>query len=300
MSTGTETRDLRADGIDVRPPLDALSLLLDGQIAAVQSVRHALPQINALAEAAAQTIEQGGRLFYAAAGSSGLMGLADALEIPGTFGIPMSRIVVLFAGGIDALMDMVGGVEDDVEQVRLDLFAHKITSLDLLIALSASGTTPYALSAVRTAKAAGARTAGIANNAGSALLVEADLPMLLPTPPEVLAGSTRMGAGSAQKVALNMMSTLMAMKLGHVHDGHMVNVRADNAKLVRRSQAIVADIADCSMEDAAHYLDLAGGAVKSAVLLARGARDRLQAEELLERAGHRLRPALSELNGASG
>ncbi len=300
MTQRTETRDQRAVGIDIRQPIDALEMLLDGQIEAVKSVRSSLPHIEKLAEAAAETIEQGGRLFYAAAGSSGLMALADALEIPGTFGIPMTRIVILFAGGIDALKDMVGGVEDDVDQAKLDVLAHKITSQDLLIALSASGTTPYALSALRTAKEAGARTAGIANNAGSALLNEADLPVLLATPPEVLAGSTRMGAGSAQKVALNMMSTLMAMKLGHVHDGYMVNVRADNAKLVRRSQTIVADIANCSMEDAGRYLDLAGGAVKSAVLLARGARDRLQAENLLERTGQRLRPALSELNGANG
>ncbi len=299
MAVSTETRDARAEGIDNRQPVEALGVLLDGQVAAVQSVREALPQIAALAQAAAHTIENGGRLFYAAAGSSGLMAMADALEIPGTFGISMERIVILFAGGIDALKDMVGGVEDDVEQARLDVLEHNISNRDLLIALSASGTTPYALSAVETAKRAGAKTAGIANNAGSAMLLAADFPVLLPTPPEILAGSTRMGAGSAQKIALNMMSTLMAMKLGHVHDGYMVNVRADNIKLKRRSQSIVATIADCGQEEAAIFLDLAGGAVKSAILLACGARDRLQAERILEGTGHRLRPALSELKSAN-
>jgi N-acetylmuramic acid 6-phosphate etherase len=298
MALSTETRDARADGLDMRQPVEALGVLLEGQFAAVQSVREALPEIAALAQAAADTIENGGRLFYAAAGSSGLMAMADALEMPGTFGISMEQIVILFAGGNDALKDMVGGVEDDVDQARLDVLAHDINDRDLLIALSASGTTPYALSAMKTARDAGAKTAGIANNAGSAMLMAADFPVLLPTPPEILAGSTRMGAGSAQKIALNMMSTLMAMKLGHVHDGYMVNVRADNIKLKRRAHSIVAGIAGCSMEDAANCLDLAEGGVKSAILLACGARDRLHAEQILEGTGHRLRPALSEIKSA--
>jgi N-acetylmuramic acid 6-phosphate etherase len=295
MATGTESRDTRAAGIDESDPVQALGLLLDGQVAAAQSVRAALPAIARLADAAAETIRNGGRLFYAAAGSSGLMALADALEIPGTFGVPKERIVILFAGGVAALSDMAGGVEDDVDQARKDVFAHDISGRDLLIALSASGTTPYALAAAEAARRSGAMTSGIANNPGTPLLLKSDIPVLIETPPEILAGSTRMGAGTAQKIALNMMSTLMAMKLGHVHDGLMVNVRADNIKLKRRSQDIVAMIAGCDAQDAATYLDLAGGAVKSAILLASGARDRLQAETLLERTGQMLRPALSEI-----
>lgn len=298
MGVQTESRNPNAVGIDSLAPADALGLLLSGQVAAAKSVAEALPSIAALAEAGAQTIRSGGRLFYAAAGSSGLMALADALEIPGTFGIPQSRVVVLFAGGVAALEDMVGGVEDDRDQAQADVLAKSITGKDLLIAVSASGTTPYALTTLETAKAHGAKTAGIANNAGSPLLAMADFPVLLPTPPEVLAGSTRMGAGTAQKIALNMMSTLMAMQLGHVHDGLMVNLRADNAKLKRRSQAIVAAVSGCSEAQAAIHLDLARGAVKSAILLACGARDRLQAESLLERSGHMLRPALSEIDRA--
>ena len=295
MASSTESRDLRAEGIDERDPMEALGLLLDGQVAAARAVRTSLPAIASLADAAAAVIRNGGRLFYAAAGSSGLMALADALEIPGTFGISHDRVIILFAGGVAALSDMVGGVEDDRAQARFDVISHNITDGDLLIALSASGTTPYALAAADAARTAGAKTAGIANNAGTPLLLTTDFPVLLPTPPEILAGSTRMGAGTAQKIALNMMSTLMAIKLGHVHDGLMVNLRADNAKLKRRSQDIVATISGCTMAEAADYLDLAGGAVKSAILLARGARDRLQAETLLERTGQMLRPALSEI-----
>ena len=295
MMASTESRDARAERIDERDPMEALGLLLDGQIAAAQSVRLALPAIVRLAEAAAETIRNGGRLFYAAAGSSGLMALADALEIPGTFGISQDRVIILFAGGVAALSDMIGGVEDDTAQARFDVISNNITQGDMLIALSASGTTPYALSAVDAARTAGATTAGIANNADTPLLLTTDHPVLLPTPPEILAGSTRMGAGTAQKIALNMMSTLMAIKLGHVQDGLMVNLRADNAKLKRRSQDIVAAVSGCTMDEAADYLDLAGGAVKSAILLASGARDRLQAETLLESTGQMLRPALSEI-----
>lgn len=295
MAARTESQDPRAAGIDERDPSDALGLLLDGQIAAAQSVRFSLSAIAHLADAAAQTIRHGGRIFYAAAGSSGLMALADALEIPGTFGIAQDRVVILFAGGAAALADMTGGVEDDTGQARIDVLSRDISSSDLLIAVSASGTTPYALGAVNAARSVGAKTGGLANNIDAPLLQACDFPVLLPTPPEILAGSTRMGAGTAQKIALNMMSTLMAMKLGHVHDGLMVNLRADNAKLKRRSQSIVAAVAGCSEDEAAIHLDLAGGAVKSAILLARGARDKLQAETLLERTGQRLRPALSEI-----
>lgn len=295
MAARTESQDPRAAGIDERDPSDALGLLLDGQIAAAQSVRFSLSAIAHLADAAAQTIRHGGRIFYAAAGSSGLMALADALEIPGTFGIAQDRVVILFAGGAAALADMTGGVEDDTGQARIDVLSRDISSSDLLIAVSASGTTPYALGAVNAARSVGAKTGGLANNTDAPLLQACDFPVLLPTPPEILAGSTRMGAGTAQKIALNMMSTLMAMKLGHVHDGLMVNLRADNAKLKRRSQSIVAAVAGCSEDEAAIHLDLAGGAVKSAILLARGARDKLQAETLLERTGQRLRPALSEI-----
>lgn len=298
-ATTTESSNNRSAGIDQREPLDVLGLLLDGQIAAATSVREALPAIVAMAQAMAHTIKKGGRIFYAAAGSSGLMAMADALEIPGTFGIPMSRIVVLFAGGVDALHDMVGGVEDDIANARADVLAQHISPKDFLITLSASGTTPYALAILEVAKSVGVKSAGIANNAGSPLLNGSDIKVCLQTPPEVLAGSTRMGAGTAQKIALNMASTLMAIELGHVHDGYMVNVRADNIKLIRRAKTIVASISGCSEDEAGRVLKLARGDVKRAVLLSRGVKTLPQAEMLLERSEQKLRPALSEINRAT-
>src|SRR5690606_26975442 len=148
------------------------------------------------------------------------------------------------------------------------------------------------------AKRRGAATIAIANNRGAPLLEKADAAILLETPPEVIAGSTRMGAGTAQKIALNMLSTLAAVHLGHVHNGYMVNLRADNAKLRARAAHIVMAISGCDQDRARSALDASGGEVKPAILLAAGAHDMNAAEELLDGSGRRLRPALSKLEGS--
>ena len=170
------------------------------------------------------------------------MALADALELLGTFGIPPDRTPVLLAGGAAALIEMTGAVEDIATDATRDVADAGLGAGDVVICVSASGTTPYTLAAAEAARAAGATVVGIANVAGSALLQAADLPVLLDTGPELVAGSTRMGAATAQKIALNMLSTLTGLRLGHVHDGYMVNVVADNAKLRRRAARIVAAV----------------------------------------------------------
>jgi N-acetylmuramic acid 6-phosphate etherase len=228
------------------------------------------------------------------------MALADALELPGTFGIPRERIVILFAGGAASLEDLAGGPEDDEALARADIASAKVGPDDCVIAVSASGSTPYALAALGAARASGARTIAIANNAEAPLFALSDVPVHLPTPPEVIAGSTRMGAGTAQKVALNLFSTLLAVRLGHVHDGYMVGVRPDNAKLKARAARIVAAIGGCAEGDARAFLEKAEGSVKTAVLMAAGAADADAAGRILERAGRRLRPALSMIEGSHG
>jgi N-acetylmuramic acid 6-phosphate etherase len=174
-----------------------------------------------------------------------------------------------------------------------DVAVAGLGSGDCVIGVSASGSTPYAVAALSEARRRGARTIAIANNESAALFDGADVAVLIATPPEPVAGSTRMGAGTAQKVALNMLSTLMAIALGHVHDGHMVNLKADNRKLKDRAARIVAAIAGTPEAEAADWLDRAGGSVKTAVLMASGAGDAAAANRILESAGHRLRPALS-------
>ncbi|TWH00121.1 N-acetylmuramic acid 6-phosphate etherase [Mesorhizobium sp. J18] len=293
----TESMHAEATGLDARPPNDILKILLQAQIEAAMAVRHALPAIVQAAELAAASLSSGGRLIYAGAGSSGLMAMADALELPGTFGIPHDRIAILFAGGMDGLTEFTGGPEDDSGLARREVVTLSPIPKDCVIATTASGSTPYAVAALEAARLAGARTIGIANNEAAPLFDYADVPVLLPTPPEVVAGSTRMGAGTAQKIALNLLSTLMAIQLGHVHDGYMVNLRADNLKLRDRAVRIVAAIAGCSTEDAGIWLDKADGSIKSAVLLAAGASDKAAAENMLDNAGQYLRAALSKIKG---
>lgn len=282
-------------GIDALAPSKALSDLLSGQIAAAKSVEQAIPAISEAALAIANALSSSHKLFYVAAGSSALMALADGLELPGTYGISKDDIKIIMAGGAASLSEMIGGPEDYKGQGGADILSAGIQAGDCVICLSASGSTPYALGAIAAAKSCGAKVIGMANNAGTPVLNEADISIHLPTPPEVIAGSTRMGAGTAQKIALNMMSTQMAIHLGHVHDGFMVNVQADNIKLQKRAQGIICSIANCDETAAKTALEDADSNVKLAVMLASGAKNIKQGTEILERNGHKLRPALSEL-----
>ena len=296
--TETEKTHVSAKGFDLRPSLEALDILVTAQMSAAWSVRSALRDIARGAELMAHAVAGGGKLVYAAAGSSALMAMADGLELPGTYGIPRERIKILIAGGFEGLPAFAGGTEDDEAQAVADVGAAGTASGDVLIAVSASGSTPYAVAAATAARAAGASVIGIANNPGSHLLDTADVAILLPSPAEVIAGSTRMGAGTAQKIALNMLSTLAAIHLGHVHDGYMVNLTADNIKLRDRATRIVAAITGRGQEDAARLLERSGGQVKTAILLAAGADSADAAQKILEGTGQRLRPALSAIEGS--
>jgi len=298
-TTETEKTHVSARGFDLRPPHEALDILATAQMSAAWSVRAALGDIARASEIMADALSAGGSLIYAGAGSSALMALADALELPGTYGIARTCIKVLVAGGVASLADLVGSPEDDELEAARDVARAGIGAGDVLVALSASGSTPYALGVAKAARARGTHIIGIANNPGSPLLDASDVAICLPTPAEVIAGSTRMGAATAQKIALNMLSTLMASRLGHVHDGYMVNLLADNLKLKARACRIVAAVAEVGDDEAATALDGAGGSVKTAILLAAGAGDATTANTLLERTRGRLRPALSVLRASA-
>lgn len=293
----TEALHRNAPGLDMQTPYAILRSLADAQIEAAAAVRDAIPAIAQAADLVAKCLGPGGKLAYAAAGSSGLMALADALELPGTFGIERERIAILLAGGDEALRTLAGAAEDDTDEAAQSVAAVEIGPGDCLIAVSASGSTPYALRALEEARNRGAATIAIANNADASLFKQADVAILLKTPPEVIAGSTRMGAGTAQKIALNMLSTLAAVHLGHVHDGYMVNLTADNLKLRDRAARIVAAISGRSPDEASRLLEKSGGSVKAAILLAAGATDVDTARKMLDRSGQKLRPALSAIEG---
>lgn len=292
----TEARHPSAAGLQDADPAEVLTRLLDAQLAAAAVIRPALPALATAAEAAAMALRSGHRMAYAGAGSSGLMALADCLELAGTFGIPPDRTPMLFAGGTDALLHMTGAVEDDPALAEADLARLAPAKGDVMICLSASGSTPYTLAVARGAKASGATIIGMANVDGSALLRIADIAVLMDTGPEVVAGSTRMGAATAQKIALNMLSVLVGLHLGHVHEGYMVNVVADNAKLTARAADIVARLSGVDANRATAALALSKGAVKPAILIAAGA-TLAAAEAALNAHDGRLGPALAAMQG---
>lgn len=279
--------------LDALSSCDAVSAMLVAQHAALDAVASTASILNDGAQAMAASVRSGGSLIYAAAGSSGLMALADACELAGTFGIAPGVVKIFMAGGVPVDCKMPGDVEDDVggavDAVR------SVTPGDTVIVISASGSTPYALAVAKGAKAARATVIGVSNNHGSALLEAADIAVCLKTPPEVIAGSTRLGAGTSQKVALNIMSTLMGVDLGHVYRGMMVNVIADNAKLVERAAGIVSRIADVPIRAAKDALTQTKGHVKSAILVAKGATAESASKALAAHDGH-LGPCLEVYN----
>jgi N-acetylmuramic acid 6-phosphate etherase len=268
--------------------------LIEGQFAAVAAVRAALPEIEAAAIAMQERLRDRGRLVYVGAGTSGRMGVQDGAELVPTFGWPDDRLLLLIAGGKDALLQSVEGAEDEVEHAVALVTRHEINADDVLIAVAASGTTPFTVTCLREARKRGALTIGIANNRDTPILHESHHAILLSTGSEPIAGSTRMKAGTAQKITLNLLSCLLMILLGRVYQGLMVDVRALNEKLVRRSEDMLIRLTGRSRDEARAALERANGSVKVAVLLLQGC-DPDRATDLLDRAGGQLGKALELL-----
>jgi N-acetylmuramic acid 6-phosphate etherase len=288
----TERASPRYSAIDTWPAGDILDALIEAQLGAVAAVRAARPALERTALAMEGRLRYRGRLIYVGAGTSGRLAVQDGAELMPTFNWPEQRLVLLMAGGPEALLRSVEGAEDEAELAEHLVRRHVIDSKDVLIAVAASGTTPFTLACLRQGKQRGALTVGIANNHGTPILTEADHPILLDTGPEPIAGSTRMKAGTAQRIALNLLSTLLMILLGRVYHGLMVDVRAVNQKLVRRSEDMLIRLTGCSRSAACEALELARGSVKLAVLLLHGC-DLDQGVGLMERAEGHLRVALA-------
>lgn len=287
--------------LETRSDEDIAAAILDAQSNGLSAVRDSVPELTAAARAAAARLRENpsGRLIYGGAGTSIRLGVQDGVELVPTFGWPHARLAYLIAGGPGALTRTAEGAEDDAGQARRDADAIDIGTADVCVTLSASGVTPYALAACAAAREAGAVTIGIANNAGAPLLDAAEFPILLETGPEPVGGSTRMTAGTAQKITLNLLSTLVMIRLGRVYRGMMVDVIASSDKLRDRAARIVMEAA--GVEDAAARAALAtsGNAVKPAVLIALGL-DRVEAQALLDAHGGDLRLALANVPTTSG
>lgn len=289
----TEDISPRYFDLDVWDTIEALKALYEGQLAAIAAVGPALPAIAAAVEDAAPRLKRGGRLVYAGAGTSGRISAQDGAELTPTFGWPREKVVLAMAGGEGALLRSVENAEDSAAGGAARMQEAGVGADDVVLGLAASGTTPFTVAALEAARARGALTIGIANNPGSRLLDVCDHPILLDTGEEPIAGSTRLKAGTAQKVVLNLFSTLVMVRLGRVYRGLMVHMQPTNAKLRQRAAQMVAVLAGCSEDAAAAAMAEADGDVKRAVLMALGV-PAAQASALLERHDGNLRAAIAE------
>ena len=293
----TEYPSPRFQDIDIWDPAEILDAMIAGQLCAVAAVRAALPSLLRAALAVEQKLRSDGRLIYAGAGTSGRLAVQDGAELMPTFGWPRDRLLLLLAGGDEAMTRAVEGAEDEnTEAVNL-VRHHDVGRHDALVAVAASGTTPFTLAALRAAKERGALTIGIANNAGTPLLEEAEIPILLETGAEPIAGSTRMNAGTAQRVALSLLSTLVMIRLGRVYRGVMIDVQSSNRKLERRKREMLCHLTGAQPDVAAEALTRAEGNIRQAVLLLLGC-TRDEAHALLADSGGNLRQAVDQVQRA--
>ena len=292
MLIKTETPSTAHPDLDLYPLPQLISAFVEDQVEAVNAVRAAGPQLAAAVLAALPRIQAGRRLLYAGAGTSGRLGVLDSVELPPTFSWPRDRAVALLAGGESAMFVAVEGAEDDAEQGARDLQGVNVGPNDVLLGLAASGGTPYVLGALKAPRAAGALTIGFANNPDAPVTAAAEIGITLDTGPEVISGSTRLKAGSAQKMALNTFSSALMVKLHKVYGNLMVDLKATNAKLVKRAVALTMRAAECSEDEARAMLAQCDFHVKLAVLALRRQLPVDQARALLERSQGNLRQAL--------
>lgn len=294
-TTTTEAVDARFSDVDCLPT-DQLAALINREDASVpDAVAAQLDPISRTVEAVTDRMRRGGRLIYAGAGTAGRLGVLDASECPPTFNTDPELVVGLIAGGRDALVTAIEGAEDDRSLARADVADLGLGPADSLIGISASGSTPYAVEAVAAAREAGAATAGISCNADTALSAAAEIAIEVVVGPEVVAGSTRLKAGTAQKLVLNMISTMTMVRLGKTYGNLMVDVRATNAKLVARVHRIVGDATGADETTVAPAVDAAGGRATTAILMIVAGLDATTAEHELAADNGVLRTTLTRL-----
>jgi N-acetylmuramic acid 6-phosphate etherase len=253
------------DGLDTMPTGELLAAINAQDAGVHRAVRAVIPQIEPLVEQIVARIRQGGRLFYIGAGTSGRLGVVDASEIPPTYGVPHGVVVGLIAGGDGAIRRAVEGAEDDPEGAWRDILPYQPVETDTVIGIAASGTTPYVIGGLQRAREAGLLTGAIVCNEGSPVAAAAEYPVEVVVGPEFVTGSTRMKAGTAQKMVLNMISTTAMIRLGRVEGNRMVNMQLTNKKLIARGTRMIAEATGLPLERARELL-LEHGSVKKAIL----------------------------------
>jgi N-acetylmuramic acid 6-phosphate etherase len=287
----TEQANPASASIDSLPTEEMLGVINAEDRRIADSVEKEIPRIALAVDGIVAAMQKGGRLFYIGAGTSGRLGVLDAAECPPTFSVPYEMVQGIIAGGEGALSKATEATEDDPATGERDLVARGFTATDVLVGIAASGRTPYVLGAIRKARELGALTVGISCTPGSELSAAVRIPIEPLPGPEVVAGSTRMKAGTATKLVLNMLSTAAMIRLGHVYGNLMVNVQPKNEKLVDRAARIIAQAANIGYSRAAELLKETGS-VKTSIVMAKRNLGKAEAERLLQSAGGRVRAAL--------
>ena len=288
----TETRNPRTMQLDQMSELEIVTVMNEEDARVPLAIAKCLPQIAQAAAWAVEAFEQGGRLFYMGAGTSGRLGVLDAAECPPTFGVPQGMVVGLIAGGEKAFIVAVEGAEDSRELAVQDLQSHHLTAQDCVVGIAASGRTPYVLGGLDYARSVGCHTAAIACNPGSAVGKAADLAIEVNCGPEVLTGSTRLKSGTAQKLILNMISTASMVRIGKAYQNLMVDVMQTNEKLHTRAENIVMDATGVERSVARHAIDEAKGSVKTAITMLLADCDAAEAVRRLEASHGHVREAI--------
>jgi len=289
----TETPAIQHASLDQYPTAQLVGVLVDDQFRAVEAVRAAGARIADAVGAALPRMEAGGRLLYVGAGTSGRLGVLDSVELYPTFSWPRERAVALLAGGRDAMFVAVEGAEDDAEQGAADIGRVGVGASDVVLLLAASGVTPYVLGALRAARAAGALTIGFANNPDAPVTREAEIGITLDTGAEAISGSTRLKAGTSQKIALNTFSSALMVRLNKVYGNLMVDLKATNAKLVRRAIRLTSFATGADEAAARAVLEQCGYHVKVAIVALSKNIQVEQARALLETTRGSVRAALA-------
>lgn len=286
-SLSTEQTNPRSTSFSSMSISDAVTLMNEEDLNVIKAVENAKPEIVRVIEKSSATLEKGGRIIYAGAGTSGRLGVLDAVECPPTFGVDYNVVVGLIAGGEGAFVKAKEGAEDSAEQGKEDLIAHGLTEKDMVIGVAASGRTPYVIGALEYASSIGCPTGAVVCSANSAISKVCPDTITLLCGPEVLTGSTRLKSGTATKMVLNMISTISMRQIGKIYKNYMVDVKMTNEKLVARGNRIVRAITGCSADEAAEALKEAGNHVKTAIVMIDHHCTADQARELLDAAqGH--------------
>lgn len=288
----TETRNENTLRLDEMSALEIITVMSREDANVIGAVRKVLPQIAQVITCATKSLQQAGRIVYIGAGTSGRLGVLDAVECPPTFGVDYNTVVGIMAGGEKAFVKAKEGVEDDATQGALDLQANSLTKNDIVIGLAASGRTPYVIGALKYAKQVGCTTASIACNPNAQVSAVVDYPIEVVTGPEILTGSTRLKAGTAEKIVLNMISTASMIGIGKVYGNLMVDVRQSNRKLAVRAENIVMQATGCNHQQAVDALAEASGSAKLAIAKMLLGTDLVTAQKCLDLSGGKIKTAL--------